>query len=227
MIKLYTEKEFKDAKFKDKLKLQCEYCFSIFLAKKRHIDSIGKRTDSRRSIYNYCSRDCLRTATNPRITTTCLNCNHQFKLPPSRHKKSKNHFCSQSCAAKYNNLHKTKGTRCSKLEKWLQTLLPIKYPELFFEFNKKTAIESELDIYIPNLKLAFELNGIYHYEPIHGYKKLTSIQANDQNKMIICYQKEISLCVLDTSKMKYFKESSAKIYFEIISKIIDEKLLKT
>jgi len=42
------------------------------------------------------------------------------------------------------------------------------YPDLVIHFNKKDAINSELDIYIPSLKLAFELNGIFHYEPIFG-----------------------------------------------------------
>ena len=37
------------------------------------------------------------------------------------------------------------------------------------------AINSELDVYVPSLNLAFELNGIFHYEPIYGEKKLNQI----------------------------------------------------
>jgi hypothetical protein len=133
-------------------------------------------------------------------------------------------FCNSSCAATYNNTHKTHGTRKSKLECYLETKLKELYPTLEFHFNKKDAIDSELDIYVPLLKLAFELNGIYHYEPIHGAKKLTEIQNNDHRKFQACLERNIELCIIDSSKLSYFKESNAKPYLEIVQKIIDQKI---
>ena len=132
-------------------------------------------------------------------------------------------FCSRSCAATYNNTHKTKGTRTSKLEVWLAKKLQTLFPQIEFHFNRKDAINSELDIYIPSLKLAFELNGIYHYEPIHGNDKLTKIQNNDRRKFQACLEKGIELCIIDSSKLAYFKESNATPYLEIIQKIINQK----
>ena len=136
--------------------------------------------------------------------------------------KSKNLFCSHSCAAKYNNTHKTKGCRRSKLEIWLEQKLKEKYS---FEilFNEKNIINSELDIYIPHLKLAFELNGIFHYEPIFGKEKLSQIQNNDNRKFQACLEHDIELCIIDTSQQKYFKEKTSLKYLNIICNIIESR----
>ena len=118
-------------------------------------------------------------------------------------------------------VHKTKGTRVSKLETYIQKQLLDIYPSLTFLFNDKTAINSELDIYIPSLKLAFELNGIFHYEPVFGENKLQKIQENDENKFQKCINNNISLCVIDTSSQKYFKEHSSQKFLNIIIEVIE------
>jgi hypothetical protein len=86
------------------------------------------------------------------------------------------------------------------------------YPNLEIKYNSKEEIHSELDIYIPKYKLAFELNGIFHYEPIFGGQKLEQTQNNDKNKFQLCQENKISLCVIDTSSLKYFKEQNAEKY---------------
>lgn len=134
-----------------------------------------------------------------------------------------NVFCSRSCAATYKNTHKKKGTRVSKLELWLAQELTNLFPQLKFHFNRKDTINSELDIYIPSLRLAFELNGIYHYEPIHGQEKLNQIQNNDNRKFQACIEHNIELCIIDTSRLTYFKESNALLYLNIIKSIITNK----
>lgn len=109
----------------------------------------------------------------------------------------------------------------SKLERWLQEQLPALYPDLEFHFNRRDAIQGELDILIPSLKLAFELNGIFHYEPIYGAEKLTSIQDNDQRKFQACLERGIELCLIDTSSMKNFKEPGARKFLAIIQGILE------
>jgi len=157
-----------------------------------------------------------------KVKLNCLNCNVIFYKYPNQYKKRKNHFCSKSCAASYNNKHKTKGTRRSKLEIWLEQQLTKQYSDLEILYNNNKIIGSELDIYIPKLKLAFELNGIFHYEPIYGDKKLNQIQNNDSNKFELCQEQNISLCIIDTSKQIYFKEKTSKKYFNIICEIINK-----
>lgn len=91
-------------------------------------------------------------------------------------------------------------------------------------FNGKEIINSELDIYIPSLKLAFELNGIFHYEPIYGEEKLKNIKNNDDRKFQDCLEKNIELCIIDTSGSKNFKPERDKKYFDIISNIINARI---
>lgn len=81
-----------------------------------------------------------------------------------------------------------------------------------------------MDIYIPSLKLAFELNGIFHYEPIFGGKALERSQNNDHRKYQACLEQGIELCIIDVSKQKYFKEQTSVQFLEIIQKIISLKI---
>jgi hypothetical protein len=176
----------------------------------------------------FCSVKCQHKfkSDNGRVHIKCALCGKEKTKTLSQFNKTKRHFCSSSCAATYNNQHKTKGTRRSKLEVWLESKLPIIYPQLEIHFNKKDAIESELDIYIPSLALAFELNGIVHYEPIYGALKLGKIQNNDDRKFLACFDNGIDLCVIDSSGLKYFKEANCIKYLDIVTRIIDSRMKK-
>ena len=112
----------------------------------------------------------------------------------------------------------------SKLEIWLQSELIKIYPQTEFVFNGIKAINAELDIYIPSLKLAFELNGIFHYEPIFGKRKLEQTKNNDVRKFAECANNNIGLCVIDTSGQKYFKIETSHKYLKIICDIINERM---
>lgn len=133
-------------------------------------------------------------------------------------------FCNNHCSALYANSHKTVGTRRSKLEVWLEARLRELYPSLTLLPNDKTAINSELDFYFPELKLAFELNGIFHYEPIYGAEKLASIQNNDHRKFAACAEAGISLCIIDSSRMVHFKEPKARVFLDLIHNVVDQQL---
>ena len=219
MIKKYTDTEFENGKSRQLFPLECIYCGTIFYRKKHIIQG----SKNKEKTFDFCSCKCGLYYKNPPQYVKCTNCNKEFKKEPSQIKRSTNNFCCQSCAAIYNNTHKTKGTRISKLEKWLHEQLPIIYPNLNFHFNRKDAINSELDIYIPSLKLAFELNGIFHYEPIYGTEKLSSIQNNDNRKMQACLEKDIELCIIDSSSLIYFKEKNVQKYLNIIINLINLK----
>lgn len=226
MQPLYTEEEFQSAKSRQKLALQCLHCKKTFYKTKHEIQTY-KYISLLRNIKNsadFCSNKCQRIFECPPIFVQCENCGKEFKKIKSQVLKSKHHFCSKSCSCTYQNQHKTKGTRCSRLEQWLQIQLTLAYPGLEFHFNRKDTINSELDIYIPSLKLAFELNGIFHYEPIFSKEKLDKIQNNDQRKSQACLEQSIELCIIDTSKLRYFKEKNCIPFLEIIKNIILLKL---
>ena len=180
MIPLYTQEEFDSAKTETLLPLQCVTCSTTFLKSKTKIKmSLNPKY---RLTGDYCSHQC-RNFISKSQTLTCKNCNVTFNRIPSLIKKSTSHFCCQSCAATYNNKNKKYGTRRSKLEKWLEEQLTILYPNLEIHYNQKSVIKSELDIYIPSLNIAFELNGIFHYEPVYGIDKLNKIKNNDKKKI--------------------------------------------
>lgn len=225
MHPLFTEEELQNGNCKQIFPLKCLHCNKIFYKNKSQIKRCKKYLTNSTTQMDYCSLKCYYSSHRESfINVFCAQCNKQFIKNRAEIKKTKNHFCCSSCAAKYNNANKTKGTRVSKFEKWLQEKLPVIYPTLDFNFNQKKEINSELDIYIPSLKLAFELNGIFHYEPIYGQNKLSSIQTNDNRKILACSEKGIELCIIDVSAIKYFKESRIIKYLDIIKNIINNRL---
>lgn len=226
MKMLINQKTFESLKAKGKVPLECKHCHKLFYKVKNEVLTVLKNNRLNTGTYkraDFCSLSCVRSFGRV-VSTECTNCLKQIVRTTSSIKKVKNVFCSKSCAATYNNRHKKYGTRRSKLEKWIEEKLTKFYPNIEIHFNKKDAINSELDIYIPSLKLAFELNGIYHYEPIHGEKKLSSIKANDQCKFKSCIEKGIELCVIDVSSLLYFKEKKANEFLDIILSIISSKM---
>jgi len=200
------------------LEQTCDYCSKVFTRKSNDESTRSKRKITR----TFCSKACRSLDDIKIIQLPCKNCSKLVERIPSH--LQKNTFCSKSCAAIYNNAHKTHGTRRSKLEKYLEKKLQEEFSTLDIHFNRKDAINSELDIYIPSLKLAFELNGIYHYEPIHGPEKLASIKNNDQRKFQACLEQSIELCIIDTSSFDYFKEDRAKKFLDIILTVVKNKL---
>jgi hypothetical protein len=221
MIPLYTEKEFESAKSTDLLPCKCTICNNTFYKQKRVIKRTVTNYD--RNTGDFCSRECKRKSEGGIESVICTNCGKTFEKHTSEIKKSKsgNHFCSKSCGVTYNNKHKTTGIRRSKLEIYIENYLKSTHPDIEILFNNKTIINSELDIYLPKHKLAFELSGIFHYEPIFGKEKLSQIQNNDNRKFQACIEQGIELCIIDTSELKYFKEKNAVKYLNIILQIIN------
>ncbi len=87
--------------------------------------------------------------------------------------------------------HKTQNQIESYLKHWLKdtgheiTSDDRKTHGLRFTNNRGM----EADIFVPDLKLVIEYQGIHHYEPIHGEERLKRQQTNDQEKRE-AFQKE-------------------------------------
>jgi hypothetical protein len=189
MKPLFTERQLQEASSREALPIECLHCGKTFLLRKDQVQR-NRNPNQQKSTGDFCSAKCANEHRDPPLEVTCSQCQKPFRKRPSQAARSPRHFCGCSCAALYKNAHKTTGTRVSKLETWLQTQLPALYPVLEFQFNRRDTINGELDIYVPSLRLAFELNGVFHYEPIYGPEKLASIQTNDERKFQACVERE-------------------------------------
>lgn len=214
---LITSEEFNNLKSRDNAPLECKTCNNIFYRTKHYIQSSTKRGRSN----DYCSNECWHKEITTRVEVTCLQCGTIFKKIFNQTIKSPNHFCCHSCAATHHNTHKSYGYRRSKLEIYLEEQIDKYYPELKCKYNNKEIIGSELDFYFPTLRLAIELNGIFHYEPIYGQDKLEKIQNNDTQKSIRCNELNIEFCIIDASTCNYLNTKEKNKYWGIVSSLID------
>lgn len=220
---LISLENFDKSKSREKIPLECFHCKSIFYIQKNYIQCALKGKSN--SCGKLCSIKCRTAFFDKRLEVKCDQCGKIFKKRKSQVKKYNHNFCSPHCSGIYSAAHKIYGCNRSKLEKWLQTQLTNLYPNLEIFYNSTSAIGIELDIYIPKLNLAFELNGIFHYEPIFGKEKLEKTKKNDERKLLICEEKKINLYVINTSSQKYFKETTSQKFLTKIKELIDSKKL--
>jgi len=191
----------------------------------------GKQTTKSHCRYNesvkngwkiYCSIKCRYAHQEKGVEFFCAWCSKLIIKTPAEIRKTKtNVFCTKSCAAYYNNRHKKTGTRRSKLECYLEHQLKLNFPALDFSCNVNQIIGLELDFYFPELRLAIELNGILHYQPIYGSEKLNRIQELDKVKAQKCAEAKIKLCVVNNSTELHLtqkiKEKNWKTVKELVT----------
>jgi hypothetical protein len=95
----------------------------------------------------------------------------------------------------------------------LCVIIRLVFPSLYIIKNDRVLLPSglEVDILIPRLKLAIELNGPVHYFPLFGNQKLAKIQAADISKQIEIQSVGYNLLVIDISAYGYFKKVKAML----------------
>lgn len=215
----------------NELKFECEICTNEFTSTKKYLRrALGITSHPRKPSIKYCSRKCQTIGKMTGEYKNCENCEKSVYRSIREIKRNVNNifFCTSSCQGTYWNKNKNFGTNRSKMEIWIEENIKSKY-ELDITFNDRNVLESgyEIDIYLPRLKLGFELNGIFHYEPIFGNDKLKVTQEKDISKINECASKGIELIVIDITDSKKFNEIKDKKYLDFIISKIDEYVIMT
>lgn len=133
----------------------------------------------------------------------CKNCNTLTK-----NKK----FCSRACMNQYKFQRVKKKSR-SKLEIYLSNRLKQDFPWMLLEECNRTLLKTlELDIYLPQFKIAIEVNGGMHYRFIrYFHRTITNFQrqrSRDTKKKIMC--QDLGIQLIEVPNLKAFSEKNAE-----------------
>ena len=155
------------------------------------------------------------------LNRTCKLCKIKFKVAAKKvkydlkRKRRGSIFCSRSCGVKYNNKNKTTGTCRSKLEFYVCERISQDYPDLRIQACS-IVCGWEIDIYLPDHKLGFEIQGIFHREPIFGQERLDSAQKNDKLKKQACRLNKIKLYQIDDNYKRFTIANGEEFYLQYI-----------
>lgn len=198
---LISQEQLAGLKAKDHVPLRCKACANQFTAVKCAVQVALKGKGSH--TLDSCSRACAGQLKAKAPNVTCQQCGKAFRKFPGEIKKSPLHFCSMSCACRYNNQHNRHGKiKRSKAEKHLEKLIRHDFPDLSLSVNNRTLLASglEIDLLLPTLAIAIELNGPCHYWPIYGAEKLASVQRFDAQKQSELAQLKYQLLTFDITQ---------------------------
>jgi hypothetical protein len=106
------------------------------------------------------------------------------------------------------------------LEAFVEHQLRVEFPHPTVRCNDHDLINVELDFYLPELRLAIELNGIVHYQPIYGEKKLRRVQEIDREKLARCWSIGVELFVVDVSERTYLSQMMKEKYWRMIKELV-------
>lgn len=195
-----------------KQQVVCEYCSVSFIKANDQVI---------RYPVHFCSKNCQNLYRRRKEEVSCVVCSKTFMKHLKDIKRTPRHCCSQECAKILRKFHKDWGSRRSKLEIELEAEMKKTYSfEMIFN---DTHIGYELDVEIPCLDFAIEINGIFHYKAIYGIEKLLQVQKTDREKLQKCIELDINLVVINVSEDKNSKKVRDQRIREIIS-LIDNRI---
>lgn len=202
---LFTQEEyeatlFPQSRYKKLLPIRCLTCGQTFMASAKQVNNLFTSTGKDKLTLKYCSRACRDKGTQDRVTVTCANCGKKIERQRYELDVKDLFFCDNHCYHEYIKTHPIapNGNSVSKLERLIRYSLQLLLPNEKVEYNNRTILDGlELDIYYPNIRVAIEINGLWHYVPIKKNQNLQLIQEHDMLKKNRSNEKNIKLYVVE------------------------------
>ena len=161
------------------------------------------------------------------VSLQCKNCNKIFERRSySVNKNSDHHFCSNSCVVSYGNRTWNKSSRFgfnkSRSEIILSNIIKKEFPHLIIQENIRSIVPNslELDIYIPDKKIAIELNGPCHFIPLFGKEELNKTQTKDSIKIKYCQENDIKLLIINVMGLRNQEKTLNDIFVSQIKPLL-------
>jgi hypothetical protein len=182
----FTLENFKNAKSTDTFTFVCKYCGEEFEVTKRYI----QRNSMKLPIY--CSKECSYKDRSTKIKEKCSYCGSEIEITQKQYDNSisKRFFCSNSCAAKYNN--KNRVITDEQKAKTSRTLQAKYLKNKFGESCEDAYINSLIKEYSPSDTIC----------PICGGKKTAS-----SDKCQKCKNEELTNSLLDRTLGDFVSDS--------------------
>jgi very-short-patch-repair endonuclease len=158
--------------------------------KEKHGNKYSNKENKRKMREERASNDLCIDCGGPkeRTITRCFSCNETFKERNIKYNRSRG--MSPAGCSQYQNL-------AFEMVKDI-TSFEVRKNDRSTIFNPITNYGLELDIYIKELSLAFEIDGPMHREPIYGEERLSLQEKNDKIKDEQCLKQGIKLIRIST-----------------------------
>lgn len=143
-----------------------------------------------------------------KIELKCVKCGINFIRIKRKVSKCKNYYCSRNCSNHKHQanrfvrtrplpIHKIgrKTKRRSYLEYYIESKIKKIFPSIKYHTNNRFE-GFELDFYFPDLLLAVEINGPFHYFPIFGIEGFQNVQKRDLLRIELCSSHHVDLRII-------------------------------
>lgn len=157
-----------------------------------------KRPPSQLDGQVFCSQECHNEFQDKKIEICCDGCGVVCYKSPVYINRTKQHYCSIECAAKY--VHYGRSIEClfEDFVKRLGIMYTRNDRSVLWERTGRYSFSDrrfkcELDFYIPSLEYGIEINGFTHHTPVYGEERLLAQQQRDRRKRRMCLRAGLKL----------------------------------
>jgi hypothetical protein len=173
--------------------VQCDHCGKN-TSKANNAVSVARKHGNKM----FCSRKCFDKHRSNKINCVCKNCGEQFIRDKSQVEKSKNTFCSQSCAAIFNNKKFPKRKNVDEKDKYCSLCgKPKRSVSIFCQScSRKIKSKEILSTTLGQIRNLYrEKSSLDIAGKLRGYSRQAYKQSNQPKRCANCgYDKHYEVC---------------------------------